>query len=401
MSNQLITHKELEKYIINNSYKRNGKNCIFDIIRQILVVATPEEIIRQKIILYLINELNVPKDMIDVEVPMTNYKMGAKGRADIIVSGSNEKEIYPLVIIECKAPGVPISGDVWDQIYKYDEIIEPVFLIVSNSIITEGTFWHSETKEYKVLKNLPNYMEMLGQYNLTYYDRIELWKRPNFNDLDKEETISAFYENGWIGEDTDKELIPFVMNLCGFIQDASKKLYPIEFKDINIIDSGIRSFCFGNAGGGVWDSFYRYFILEDEFNNNQIVSISLLGSMKTKNDPHWGTRKGITTLIVAIDDFDKRHNSLQLNVDKYVYSNEEECIIWHDGTLTKGKKGAVKKSKVIEFIENKSPELVYESKIILGKFKKNVEISWEQTNTKEFIYNLIKYALLRDEYRKI
>lgn len=47
------------------------------------------------------------------------------------------------------------------------------------------------------------------------------------------------------------------------------------------------------------------------------MSISIYGAIAFYNDPRWCNRKGHTNLIVAIDDFDKRHNALQLNLDAY------------------------------------------------------------------------------------
>lgn len=39
-------------------------------------------------------------------------------------------------------------------------------------------------------------------------------------------------------------------------------------------------------------------------------------------------------------------------------------------------------------------------KIILGTFDCSKEIQWSQDTTKHFIKNLIKYAILRDEFRR-
>ncbi|EHK2327674.1 hypothetical protein [Clostridium perfringens] len=40
----------LDKYNIGKRYYRNNKKCIFDLIREIFVLETPEEIVRQKFI---------------------------------------------------------------------------------------------------------------------------------------------------------------------------------------------------------------------------------------------------------------------------------------------------------------------------------------------------------------
>lgn len=126
----------------------------------------------------------------------------------------------------------------------------------------------------------------------------------------------------------------------GLLQDQRYSLRSQSFNGINLIeDGGLRYMSYGNAAGGTYPGYYRYFIVEDKEGNHQIVSMSIFATAKTINDPVYGTRKGITYLVVAIDDFDKSHNSLQLSIDKYVYVGKMECKIWHDGTLTAGKKG--------------------------------------------------------------
>ncbi|GIW49000.1 MAG: hypothetical protein KatS3mg079_476 [Caloramator sp.] len=124
-----------------------------------------------------------------------------------------------------------------------------------------------------------------------------------------------------------------------------KNFSPINFEDLKIIEDGHRYTSFGNAGGGIWEGDYRYFILEDEQGNNQIISMSIFGSLKCTDHPQFGNRNGNTIFVVSIDDFEKRHNSLQLNLDKYTKIKGNEFTIWHDGTITIGKKWCSKKER--------------------------------------------------------
>ncbi len=192
-----------------------------------------------------------------------------------------------------------------------------------------------------------------------------------------------------------------MLNLIGFIQDTKTKFSPFATESYDVIEDGDRYTSFGNAAGGTWEGDYRYFVLEDSEGNNQIVSISVLGSMKCVNHPVFGNRKGQTILVVAIDDFDKRHNSLQLNLDKYVHKQGNEFVVWHDGTITIGKKGAAKRSEMIEYIRKNDSTLLNQNDIIvLGTFDCTREILWKQPEAKAFIRNLIQYALIRDDFRR-
>ena len=53
-----------------------------------------------------------------------------------------------------------------------------------------------------------------------------------------------------------------------------------------------------------------------------------------------------------------------------------------------------------QFIKNKYPELLNDSdEIVLGKIKNNKLLYVNQPEVQNLIVNLIKYALVRDEYR--
>lgn len=390
-------------YDIGGNYYRENKKCLFDPIREILIIETPEEIIRQKFITYLMNELDVPKNKIGVEVPMSRFKKGSKGRADIIVYEEEDGCDFPLILIECKANNVSLVDDVWFQAYKYDKILGTGFIIITNGTYTYGAILDKNDGSYNYIKELPNYKQLLSRENieLNYSDQQE-WKRPNFSEIRNKDTIKKLQNFGWIGEDTEEHLYPFIINLVGFIQDTKVKFSPVKLENFNIIQDGDRYTSFGNAGGGSWEGDYRYLMLEDAQGNHQIISISILGGVSRKDHPKLGNRRGSTILLVAIDTFDKRHNSLQLNLDKYTKIKGNKYTVWHDGTLTIGKRGAAKKKEVIDYIRNKNPSMINQNgTITLGTFDGDKEIVWSCDSSKQFIKNLIKYAVLRDEFRRI
>ena len=77
--------KILDKIVLPPVYKDLGKEYYLDPIRQKLILKTPEETIRQKIIQYLLVDKKVPKDMIQVEMLLSKYQIRSKRRADIII----------------------------------------------------------------------------------------------------------------------------------------------------------------------------------------------------------------------------------------------------------------------------------------------------------------------------
>ena len=122
---------------------------IFCTIRKNWMVYTPEEWVRQHIILYLIQTLGYSPSAIALEVPVN--QTGMRKRADIIVY----KQAKPYIMVECKRPSVQISQQTFDQIARYNGIIGSEFLMVSNGLNHYYCVMDYENKRYQFLKELP------------------------------------------------------------------------------------------------------------------------------------------------------------------------------------------------------------------------------------------------------
>jgi hypothetical protein len=106
-----------------------GRNYIFDIIRKKYIVLSPEEWVRQNFIRYLVSEKKFPASLITVEQQFIFNKM--QKRTDILVY-NNQGD--PVVLVECKAPSVPITKSVFDQIGLYNLTHHVPWLMVTNGI---------------------------------------------------------------------------------------------------------------------------------------------------------------------------------------------------------------------------------------------------------------------------
>ena len=143
----------------------------------------------------------------------------------------------------------------------------------------------------------------------------------------------------------------------------------------------------GNSSGGSWESVYRYFCVQKDDGEHNIISFAIVSSKAEQ-----------TMLIVAVERNGDFHNSLQLDLDKFMKFTGNTMQIWHNGALTCGNKGSVKRDLVIQFVNKRSPKLVRGNEIILGNMATNRLITWE--DAEDFMYNCIEYALIRDEFRK-
>lgn len=106
---------------------RDNRQVIFDIIRKKMVALTPEEWVRQHVILYLHFNKVVPKGLIAVERAIELN--GLKKRFDIVVFN---RYGTPKMIIECKAPEEKLNDKVFEQIARYNLALKVDYLWLTN-----------------------------------------------------------------------------------------------------------------------------------------------------------------------------------------------------------------------------------------------------------------------------
>src|SRR5574344_124510 len=105
------------------------KQQIFDPIRRRYVALTPEEWVRQNMIVHLLTALHVPKTRLGIEVPITFN--GLTKRCDTVVY---DNDLRPLMIVEYKATTIDLTQKVFDQIAVYNLQLQVPYLLVSNGL---------------------------------------------------------------------------------------------------------------------------------------------------------------------------------------------------------------------------------------------------------------------------
>ncbi len=110
-----------------NIRKQDGHYEIFDIFRKKWVHLTPEEWVRQSFLNFLISHLGYPQGRIVVEFEVVYA--GMSRRTDAVVYNDSGK---PLVIIECKAPEIKISEDVFLQAAMYNKHLQAHYFFLTN-----------------------------------------------------------------------------------------------------------------------------------------------------------------------------------------------------------------------------------------------------------------------------
>ena len=125
---------------------------IFDIIRRKNVALTPEEWVRQHFVNYLITEKKYPKERIANEVTVSLN--GMSKRCDTVVYN---QFLEPIVIVEYKAPSVPVTQEVFEQIKRYNLCLRVGILIVTNGLEHYCCRIDYEASISSYLKEIPGY----------------------------------------------------------------------------------------------------------------------------------------------------------------------------------------------------------------------------------------------------
>ena len=130
----------------------DGRRQIFDILRRKYVTLTPEEWVRQHFIHYLIGYKGYPAALLANEVPL---QVGEKRvRADSVLY---DRQLRPRLIIEYKAPTIPLTQKVFDQITVYNLLLHVDYLIVSNGLETYICKMDYTNHTYRFLEMIPDY----------------------------------------------------------------------------------------------------------------------------------------------------------------------------------------------------------------------------------------------------
>ncbi len=138
--------------------KQEGQLFVFDPIRRKFLVQTPEEMVRQLVLFFLQNEKGFLKNRLAVERMLTVNDMAK--RCDILVF---QTDMQPFMLVECKAPQIPISQDTFRQIAMYNLPLKVPFLMVTNGRETFCCEMDYINNGFTFLIEVPHYPALASQ----------------------------------------------------------------------------------------------------------------------------------------------------------------------------------------------------------------------------------------------
>ncbi len=127
--------------------EEKNRHLIFDEIRRLWIVLTPEEWVRQNFLQYLIQVKKYPSSLISVEKMIRVGQL--KKRYDIVVFNVNK----PWMIVECKETNTPIDTAVIEQVIRYNMALSISYFVVTNG--NETYAYQTSPNTFTELKDLP------------------------------------------------------------------------------------------------------------------------------------------------------------------------------------------------------------------------------------------------------
>ncbi len=369
--------------------RRNTLQCLK---RGRAVPATPEERVRQRILHWLLKAKKWPARKIELErsYPWVGDPNRHRVRPDIELLGDNDETV---VVVECKAPGIPLGEVVEHQALEYAIKSAAKHVWVSNG--DQHKFLvRSSRAEWDVTASLeplaanyappsvsfdfpdPHDAEAVDGYFAAFYRN---------EGTDREEGDGLYGANADLDEN-DKRIVLSVHKL---LFDVGKRL-PFSFEGVHVLeDRGPSLHEFGNAGGGRWRGLYADYIAAT---SGRVEAMSVAPST-------WGGSGGGIRLCVGVRKAGRVHHALQMDMGDCEWAEEKGCWeVYHTGRMSRVSNEtvfqAVEESGAGAWLENPHG---YEGYLYLGDLHWAENADWD--NSKEFFANLLHYGLIRTNLR--
>ena len=104
---------------------------IYDPLRRKNVACTPEEEVRQQVIRWLHESCGVSYARMESEYAFVYNRR--RYRADVLVF---DRALQPLLLVECKAPGISLGAALVDQVLRYTRVLPVRYVLVTNGTKT-------------------------------------------------------------------------------------------------------------------------------------------------------------------------------------------------------------------------------------------------------------------------
>lgn len=149
------------------SHNTADKDKVYCLIRSEWLAATPEEVIRQRLLRHMTEALGYPKNWLCVEKRLTELphlslqptQRMPQRRIDVVCYMRGQShDLKPLILVECKA--VPITRRAMQQVIGYNRYVKAPFVCLINATEVRFGGFDPVTRDYRFGNTFPSYAEI-------------------------------------------------------------------------------------------------------------------------------------------------------------------------------------------------------------------------------------------------
>ena len=245
-------------------------------------------------------------------------------RPDIELLDGEERT---LVVVECKAPGIPLGGPVEQQAREY--------------AVKSGArdIWISNGDAHKFLIR-----KSRGTWEVT--NRLEPLETDcapppvnfDFPDANDDKSVRGYFERcfpdqGYTDLDSNDQWIVLSFHKLLFDMPKSENL-PFSYRGVHVLEDRDADYHeFGNASGGRWRNLYGDFIVAT---SGRVEALSVAAGT-------WRNWEGAgIRLCVGVRKAGRIHHALQMDLKDCAWDEERQCWrVYHDGRMSRIRRDTV------------------------------------------------------------
>ncbi len=363
----------------------NGSDVYYDKVNGSYRPAKAEEFVRQKFVRFLHKKYNIPYEAMSTEENMSHHISDNHDRMDICIERDTNKGHKIVMVVECKAPEVALTDEVYTQAKKYAEPLDIPVIMVTNGHELDCIKRNSDNT-YEDVPELPSYEELADYENIKTTPIEEYsYNRWSYEELHRPDVLQIEKEiDNHISSETDDELNIHALNIAECFLDTTHEVNELPLKIYKFIkDVGIYR---KKAGNPIFDFVANYRLVKIKDKNGNIKHIGF--TVVNDSVPH---------IFVGTYYNNTFHNTLELSLKKFMKINENELTFTHNYQVYHVKRDESKDYiKKTDFFDEDS-----KGNVVLGKVDVDGLLYCDNPQMEELMANLIEYSLLRDECRAV
>lgn len=344
------------------------------------VPATPEERVRQRILTWLMeNKWPLKKITLERSYEWIGNPKRTRIRSDIELLDDDGNT---LLVVECKAPQVPLGPAVEKQALEYAIKSKSKYVWITNG----------EQHRFLVRKSRGTWKETdeIEPLDVDYHPDSTSFDFPK--DVNNRYTVRKYFEKYFPEQGYDELKLNHRKMVLAFqkLFFGVDKTLPYSLGGAHILeDRGPDVHQFTNASGGYWRNLYADFIVATS-GRVEALSLSIY--------PWFRESEQRLYLCVGAHKTGRTHHALQMNLNDCEWDSSKNCWhIYHDGRMAN-----IPNWKVLDAVEESGAgdwieDWDMKSYLYLGALPSAERLTWR--NSKTLLINILHYGLIRSNLR--